>query len=126
MGKTGGGVGTNQYGVKGVSQASRHDTAVLDDLSAASESHRFASRRDEIIYEMTLDGGPDEEAGSTDSGCWYGLVRFTEDESKRFGGDTAIVTEDSQGFVDVEVMSKAEADGQWSAILETTSDFEDC
>jgi hypothetical protein len=34
MTKTGGGKGTNQYAVKGVSQASRQSTAVLDDLAA--------------------------------------------------------------------------------------------
>lgn len=38
MGKTGGGKGTNQYAVQGVSQASRQGTAVLDDLAAAEPS----------------------------------------------------------------------------------------
>ena len=35
MGKTGGGRGTNQYQVRGVSQASSQDAAVLDDLAEA-------------------------------------------------------------------------------------------
>ena len=34
MGKTGGGRGTNQYAVKGVSQASRQSVAGLDDRAA--------------------------------------------------------------------------------------------
>ena len=37
MGKTGGGRGTNQYGVKGVSQASRQDARVLDDLAEGKD-----------------------------------------------------------------------------------------
>ena len=125
MGKTGGGKGTNQYAVRGASQAGRQGTAVLDDLSGASDSHRFASRRDEMIYEITLDGGPDEVAGSVDSGGWYGLVRFTGEDSERFGGEAAIVTEDSQGFVDVDVLSGSEANEQWAAIVQAESDAED-
>jgi hypothetical protein len=125
MGKTGGGKGTNQYAVRGASQAGRQGTAVLDDLSGASDSHRFASRRDEVIYELTLDGGLDDVAGSVDSGCWYGLVRFNGSERTRFGGDAAIVAEDSQGFVDVDVLSGSEADEQWAAIVQAESDAED-
>ena len=33
MGKTGGGIGTNQYAVRGVSQVSRQGAGVLDDLA---------------------------------------------------------------------------------------------
>ena len=35
--KTGGGRGTNQYAVRGVSQASRQSVAVLDDLATEEE-----------------------------------------------------------------------------------------
>jgi hypothetical protein len=37
MGKTGGGVGTNQYGVRGVSQASQQDAEVLRELAEPDE-----------------------------------------------------------------------------------------
>ena len=39
MSKTGGGRGTNQYGVRGVSQASQQDTGVLDDLADTIEDN---------------------------------------------------------------------------------------
>ena len=39
--KTGGGRGTNQYQVRGVSQASRQSAAVLDDLAASEEPSRM-------------------------------------------------------------------------------------
>ena len=48
MTKTGGGRGTNQYQVQGVSQASRQSTAVLDDLGAPPpEDDGWADRQDE-------------------------------------------------------------------------------
>jgi hypothetical protein len=39
--KTGGGRGTNQYAVKGVSRASRQSASVLDDLAASEEPSRM-------------------------------------------------------------------------------------
>ena len=44
MGKTGGGRGTNQYQVHGVSQASSQDAAVLDGLAEAPDADDPARR----------------------------------------------------------------------------------
>lgn len=43
MGKTGGGIGTNQYGLKGVSQINRQSADVLDDIA---EGSTYACKRD--------------------------------------------------------------------------------
>ena len=59
MGKTGGGKGTNQYGVKGVSQASRQDAAVLDGLAVdAGEPIPFGTPAEvRVAYGVDPDGG---------------------------------------------------------------------
>ena len=49
MGKTGGRRGTNQYAVKGVSQASRQSVAVLDDLATEVIQERWGCDRGEWV-----------------------------------------------------------------------------
>jgi hypothetical protein len=57
---------------------------------------KFNCQADEDLYEISLDGGLNEECGSvTEYGTWYGMMR-TYDE---YAG--VILIEDSQGFVDV-------------------------
>lgn len=74
------------------------------------------------VWEMSLDGGPDEEAGDVESIGWYGIVRFSPEERAElaqvndeaghpyfpgFGSEErrapvgAILYEDSQGFAEV-------------------------
>lgn len=49
---------------------------------------KFDSEETEFYYNITLDGGADEEIGSVDGFGWYGRV------------GNFILSEDSQGFVD--------------------------
>jgi hypothetical protein len=35
---------------------------------------KFSTVLDSYVYELSLDGGPDEEAGSVDEGGWYGFM----------------------------------------------------
>ena len=89
---------------------------------------KFATIVDSYVYDASLDGC-DEETGSVDEvGAWYGLLRgpidVTADDltlaeraylSAAKGG--AIVSEDSQGFVDVVCYETAEAlNAAWATI----------
>ena len=39
---------------------------------------KFSTVLDSYVYELSLDGGPDEEAGSVDEGGWYGFMNVGE------------------------------------------------
>jgi len=59
----------------------------------------------EKLHQMSLEGGPDEECGSHETGgSWYGLMTDTGIK----GAPHAILTEDNQGFVDFEAFKTAE------------------
>lgn len=57
------------------------------------------------LWEITLNGMHDAECGESDTTGWYGLVT----KSGVRGAANAIVSEDSQGFVDYETFPSAEA-----------------
>lgn len=117
MGKTGGGRGTNQHQVQGASKERQQGSGTLDDLAEPDYSSRFASKSDAAIYALTLDAPPDAETGDASDGGWYGLVHFRGNERERFGGDSAIVHENEDGFVDVVVLGdRAGAEARWVGI----------
>lgn len=58
----------------------------------------------EKLYEMSLDGGADEECGDSDWG-WYGLMLKTGIR----GASNVILSIDSNGFVDYETFPTASA-----------------
>jgi hypothetical protein len=92
---------------------------------------------DEVVYDLSMDGA-DDECGSVDEhGRWYGLVRapisLSEDEAPdltgferdylRSLGGGAILTENSQGFVNVEYYETTEAIEQaWQSCQNDFSD----
>jgi hypothetical protein len=39
---------------------------------------KFSTILDGYVYEVSLDGGPDEEVGSVDEGGWYGFMAIGE------------------------------------------------
>jgi hypothetical protein len=75
MSKTGGGAGTNQYAVQGVSQANRQDTAVLDGLAGnpSTPPEVPAEMADSNTDAPTIEDLEDwmEKGGcETPDGCW--------------------------------------------------------
>jgi len=86
---------------------------------------KFDSDLDEAIWQASLDGGPDEEAGSVDEiGIWSGLLRDGEsladviasnnpdldvEQLRTEGAAGVIITEDDQGFVKVYYYDDSEA-----------------
>jgi len=53
---------------------------------------KFDSKLAETLYDLSLDGGQDEDIGSVSELGWFG----------RFNYELAILSEDSLGFVNVE------------------------
>lgn len=53
---------------------------------------KFDSKRTEVLYRMSLDGGCDDEMGDVQFGEWFGLLMDV------YGSDY-ILMETSQGFV---------------------------
>jgi hypothetical protein len=102
-------------------------------------SGKFSTILDSYVYQVTLDGGCDEETGSTDGGSWYGLMRhgrtifrdhdpllesLNEDEQTQLTACAGvIVREDSDGFVCVHYYDTAkQLDDAWANTLAETED----
>ena len=100
---------------------------------------KFDTILDSYVYDVSLDGGLDEELGDANGGGRYGLMRdgktifrdndpFLEtlnDAERELLESSAgvIISEDSQGFVGVGYYeTEAELDAAWAAI---EADFED-
>lgn len=100
---------------------------------------KFSTILDSYVYDVTLDGGCDEETGSTDTGYWYGLMRngrtiFRDhdplletlndaEQAQLTECAGVIVSEDSQGFVYVHYYATAkQLDADWANALAETSD----
>lgn len=82
---------------------------------------RFSDETCEALYLLSLDGGPDDQYGNcAEAPCrWWGLLLNVGSEemiaagmdADALGPDyplSAIITEDSQGFVDYETFPNAE------------------
>jgi hypothetical protein len=100
---------------------------------------KFNNELDRLIYELTLDGGHDEECGSVDDiGYWAALI-YDGDEladaldfdgsasrtpNQRYLADLrrsagVILSEDDQGFVAVQMFdTKAQLEKEWKACQE--------
>ena len=74
---------------------------------------KFGSERAEEFYGLSLDGGYDECCGDVqESGLW----------ACRFDSERVILTEDSQGFVDLEEFETAEEfNARWAELEEVTT-----
>lgn len=72
----------------------------------ANPSHRLS----EALYRVSLDGGCDDDLGSTDGFGWYGIIRRVPQ------GIGYIVAEDSNGFFTYDRMPLAEANVAWGGI----------
>lgn len=100
-------------------------------------SGKFATDLDAYVYGMTLDGTC-EEIGSVQFAGWAALVPFEERDGFRFELDPpfaemlqqyrgAIVSESSQGFVDVTYFEDWDGfDAEWQALTPVLEeDFEE-
>ena len=101
---------------------------------------KFNTIVDSYVYQVSLDGGPDLELGSvSENGIWYGMMRhgltifhdndpmletLNDSEQELLTSSAGvIITEDSQGFVNVDYFEDmADLDKAWSRI---EKDFED-
>ena len=96
---------------------------------------------DEYVYQLSLEGGPDEEVGDVSNvGAWAGLMRaplyreddeefqnLTEDE-KAFLREQkgAIISEDGQGFVMVTYYrDEKELKQDWEDVVNELGGFEE-
>jgi len=90
-------------------------TCVIDDGARHPGKFEACGPLGEALYELTLDGGLDDECGDVDErGIWYGLLLETELACAPY----AIVSEDSQGFVEYGAYDTEEKAVQdWERIL---------
>lgn len=107
---------------------------------------KFVSVIDSYVYEMTLDGGPDEEIGDANESGWYGLVRVddaTRDRIRKIAKEhdddltpteealldetvAIIITEGSNGSVDSDWYDETNNfEEAWTAITEDLEGDED-
>lgn len=102
---------------------------------------KFSTMLDAYVYDVSLDSGTDEECGDSSwAGRWYGLMRggrsifkngdpaceeLTEEERNLlFDSAGVIVSESSDGFVDVDYYdTDTELDAAWAVCL---SECEEC
>src|SRR6266699_2578944 len=94
---------------------------------------KFNTILDSYVYEVSLDGGCDDEIGSVDEGGWFGMMRngrtifrdhdplletLNEAEQELLTTSAGvIIEEDSQGFVHVTYYTAdAELDVAWGAL----------
>lgn len=103
---------------------------------------KFDTIVDQYVYQVSLDGGPDEEIGESCNGTWYGLMRhghtifrdhdplletLTEAEAELIKSSAGVILcEDSQGFVTVEYFETTEKlDAAWAEVLAEFGDPSD-
>jgi hypothetical protein len=84
-------------------KANKKENAMGKIEAFASTVGKFNCRADERVYRFTMDGC-DEETGDVDTSRWYGLLRGKILGLAKAG---AIISCDSQGFVDVEYFDDA-------------------
>ena len=95
------------------------------------ESTKFDSAITEYAYDVSLDGGPDEETGEAQYSGWYGIMRSpilrdggssveplaSEDVETLKSIAGLILYEDSQGFVYATLFdTKEELETSWNAV----------
>src|SRR5438128_6733812 len=101
---------------------------------------KFNTILDSYVYQVSLEGGCDDEIGSVDEGGWFGLMRnghtiFRDhdplletlnpaEQEKLTSSAGVILSEDSQGFVCVDYYdTDAELDEAWDALQPDKADY---
>lgn len=104
---------------------------------------KFSAMLDAYVHFVSMDG-TDEETGDVDRGCWHGIMRqhgcdlqtneaeaaygpLTDEEKELLDSSVGVIlTEDSQGFVDVEYFESVEdIEAAWQAYVDDHSEEED-
>lgn len=100
-----------------------------EDLFKATHG-KFENKATEIIYEMSLDGGADEETGDVDHGSWFGKMRgpFNDEKGNEIPGlgsyVGAILQIDGNGFTYSEFFhSQKKMDAKWKKIEKETASY---
>lgn len=103
---------------------------------------KFSTILDSYVYQVSLNGGCDEEEGSSDAGGWYGIMRqgrtifrdhdpllesLNDDEQAQLTSCAGVILyEDSQGFVYVDYFDNADLiETKWRAIVAEHEDEPD-
>lgn len=96
---------------------------------------KFDTVLDSLIWDMTLDGGPDEECGDSSMGIWYGRLNgpftitadLTRAERELVLSSVGIIlSEDGQGFVHVEYFDREDQMVKaWTQCEEDAAKFEE-
>ena len=101
---------------------------------------KFSTDLDEALYQLTLDGGPDDELGDSADFGWYGTMSDgqsivddlrsngaaleDEDYEKLRASAGVILHEDSQGFVEVAYFPTQKAlDAAWQKLEDEAEEF---
>jgi hypothetical protein len=86
---------------------------------------KFENKATKMLYDMSLDGGGDEECGEVDRGGWFGLMRgpFNDDKGNEIPGlgsyVGAILQQTNEGFAYSEFFtSQKKLDAQWKKVCE--------
>jgi len=102
---------------------------------------KFNTILDSYVYQVSLDGGCDDEIGSVDEGGWFGLMRnghtifkdhdplletLNEAEREKLTSSAGVIlSEDSNGFLSVDYFNTdAELDEAWDRIVSDHEDIE--
>ena len=103
---------------------------------------KFSTILDEYVYQVSLDGGCDEEIGSVDEGGWFGLMRsgrtifrdhdplletLNEAEREKLTSCAGVIlSEDSNGFVYVDYYeTEADLDAAWNTFVSKHAEDEE-
>lgn len=101
----------NEYGHDTLCMWPYRPCHVVCDHILLWESRKFSCPFSERLYVLAQEGAEDESAGSTAYGSWFGLFRDMR----------AILREDEQGFVYVDVYASTdELQEVWQDVLEHT------
>jgi hypothetical protein len=100
---------------------------------------KFSTILDSYVFQVSLDGGCDAEAGDANTTGWHGLMRhgrtifkdhdpflesLNEDEQEKLTSSAGVIlSEDSNGFVYVQYFdSESELDATWAKIEQENSE----
>ena len=113
----------------------------MEDTIRPYGAGKFNTILDSYVYQVSLDGGCDEEIGSVDEAGWFGLMRngrtifrdhdplletLNEAEQEKLTSCSGVIlSEDSCGFVYVDYYeNEAELDAAWDRVVSENEDEE--
>jgi len=96
------------------------------DLSKDYGPGKFDTYLGAYLWELSLDGGCDEETGDASTVGWYGLFRGNFEHPQLFDVAGAILYTNNDGFVDARTFQdKASLEKAWMRVLKETETDEE-